>query len=95
MAGKPRVVKVTSQKKPRVVREDDYSLMLKSEENEEERPKHVVFEGLNKQAGDAPRDKLREEALKDITPLEKGKTLEQEGEAPSLQKRVRKFMGMK
>ncbi len=110
MAGKPKVLKVNERKRPRVVKEEDYSLMLekREEEGEEKGPEHVMFKGLKEKrggekkeeafpvSGDQAAEKLREQALQDITPLEKGKHFVQEkkGEENPLHKRVKKFLGM-
>ena len=106
MAGKPKVLKINERKRPRVVKEEDYSLLLEKPKEEGKEPEHVVFKGMKGKAedekgpfpatGDKAADKLRSEALKDLTPLEKGTHFggeKKEGENP-LGKRVKKFLGM-
>ncbi len=108
MAGKPRVVEVKdTPKKPRVVREEDYSRIIEKEPEgaatEEMREEPVLFKGLKEEeeqakSGDAAGDKLREQALKDITPLSKEEILkvaeEDQRKRGGIGGRIRRFMGL-
>ena len=79
---KPRIV--SQKNKPRVIREDDYSLMLKWKEPEEEKESPM---------GDEAARKLRKEALKDITPIEGLEEPVKVGKKGVLQKVKKKLFG--
>lgn len=68
---KPRVIQIkeikqSKPKKPKVVEERDYSLLLDDDEDTSNVILHRTFE---KHRSDAVRDKLREDMLADITPV--------------------------
>ncbi|MFH1106475.1 MAG: hypothetical protein V1787_01120 [Candidatus Micrarchaeota archaeon] len=103
MAGKPRVVEVKDRpKKPRVVEEVDYSRMIGTPAPGEGAAKEpVVFKDLkgeSLESTDAVRDRLREKALQDITPLSNDEVIRQAEEdrrrRGGIRKRIKNLFGL-
>ena len=108
MAGKPRVVEVKdTPKKPRVVREEDYSRIIEGladggGQEQEAAKEPMLFKGLQEEKpleeADAVRDELREQALKDITPLSNEEVMrkaeEERRKRGGIGGRAKRFLGL-
>ncbi len=102
---KPRIIEThsnkkedDSSKKPKVLEERDYSLMMEKERE----PQNILIDKPKKEEVESAREKLREHALADITPIRapleetelKRKIDDDQRKRNTLGKKLKRFVGL-